>query len=82
MKIIDEFTDLPISKERKRQLRNIKKGLCWCGKEKVNGSKYRCAKHLIINRIRQRKKGNFKASTPNSFGRKPIIPDDYETNLP
>jgi hypothetical protein len=27
-KILDEFTDLPVSRERKRQLRRNKQGLC------------------------------------------------------
>ena len=35
-KIHDEFTDLPVSRQRKKQLRNVKNGLCpICGQPKV-----------------------------------------------
>lgn len=30
-KIIDEFTDLPLSRARKRQLRYMRDGRCGCG---------------------------------------------------
>lgn len=108
-KIEDKYTDLPISRERKRQLRNKDKGLCACGKERVSEyycpkclikhrkqiqnrklkniekglcpcgkeriSKLYCSKCLINHRKRMRKN---KVKTKTS-GRKPLIPDDYES---
>lgn len=48
-KIEDEFTDLPISRTRKNQLRHIRDGLCeQCHRKNVDG--YRCQKHLKKNR--------------------------------
>jgi len=47
--IQDEFTNLPISRQRKYQLRKQKAGLCAeCGKPAASGS--RCAYHLIAAR--------------------------------
>ena len=47
-KIIDEFTDLPVSRQRKCQLRHNKSGLCMtCGKPSVFGG--RCLKHAKAN---------------------------------
>ena len=44
-KIIDEFTDLPVSHQRKSQLRNRKRGLCEnCGKP-PNVENARCFRH-------------------------------------
>lgn len=44
-RIIDEFTNLPVSRERKRQLRRIKRGLCLrgCGQVAVYGGF--CSRH-------------------------------------
>jgi hypothetical protein len=53
--IEDEFTDLPISRQRKYQLRMQRDQRCSeCGAPAVNGS--RCLKHLVKARERQRKK--------------------------
>lgn len=55
-KIQDEFTALPISRQRKYQLRQQKKKLCTeCPQPALEGAT-RCAKHIIIARERQRKK--------------------------
>ena len=53
-KIFDEFSDLPISRQRKLHLRNVKKGLCHCGQEKA--TKTYCLKHAIWHRDAQRKR--------------------------
>jgi hypothetical protein len=45
-KIIDEFSNLPVSRQRKAQLRAVKRGLCaWCFKRRVVSSERckRCA---------------------------------------
>ena len=58
-RIQDEFTDLPISRQRKYQLRMKRKQRCTeCGEPAVQGS--RCLKHLVKARERQRKKRNLK----------------------
>ncbi len=52
--IQDEFTDLPISRQRKYQLRRQKAGLCTvCGEPAVSSS--RCLHHLVKSRERLRK---------------------------
>ncbi len=58
-RIQDEFTDLPISRQRKYQLRMKRDRRCTeCGEPSVQGS--RCLKHLIKARERQRKKRGLK----------------------
>jgi hypothetical protein len=53
--IQDEFTNLPISRQRKYQLRRQKMGCCTeCGAPAAVGS--RCLKHLVRARERQRQK--------------------------
>jgi len=53
--IQDEFTSLPISRQRKYQLRKQRDQRCTeCGAPVVRGS--RCLKHLIRARERQRQK--------------------------
>lgn len=53
--ILDEFTDLPVSRQRKYQLRMQRDKRCTeCGEPAVQGS--RCLKHLVRARERQRKK--------------------------
>lgn len=53
--IQDEFTGLPISRQRKYQLRKQRDQRCTeCGAPVVRGS--RCLKHLIRARERQRQK--------------------------
>ncbi len=54
-RIQDEFTGLPISRQRKYQLRMRRDRRCTeCGEPAVQGS--RCLKHLVKARERQRKK--------------------------
>jgi hypothetical protein len=58
-RIVDEFTDLPISRQRKYQLRMQRDSRCTeCGEAAVQGS--RCLKHLVKARERQRKKRGLK----------------------
>ena len=58
-RIEDEFTDLPISRQRKYQLRMQRDNRCTeCGEPAVQGS--RCLKHLVKARERQRKKRGLK----------------------
>ncbi len=53
--IIDEFSNLHISRQRKYQLRRQRDRCCTeCGKPVVKGS--RCLKHLIRSRERVRKR--------------------------
>ncbi len=52
-KITDELTDIPISRQRKKQLRSLKNGRCpTCGEPAVTN--YHCLRHAIKNRERQR----------------------------
>lgn len=58
-RIADEFTDLPISRQRKYQMRMKRDGRCTeCGEPAVQGS--RCLKHLVKARERQRDKRGLK----------------------
>ena len=58
-RIKDEFTNLPISRQRKYQLRMQKDQHCTeCGEPALKGS--RCLKHLVKARERQRKKRGLK----------------------
>ena len=58
-RIDDEFTYLPISRQRKYQLRMQRDQRCTeCGETAVQGS--RCVKHLVKARERQRKKRGLK----------------------
>ena len=53
--IKDEFTDLPISRQRKYQLRMLRDNRCTiCGEPATRGA--RCLKHMIQARERVRKK--------------------------
>ena len=55
--IIDEFTHLAISRQRKYQLRMQRDKRCTeCGEPAAEGS--RCLKHLVKARERQRKNGS------------------------
>jgi hypothetical protein len=57
--IADEFTDLPMSRQRKYQLRMQRDQRCTeCGEPAAQGS--RCLKHLVKARERQRKKRGLK----------------------
>lgn len=54
-KIIDEFTDRPVSRARKQQLRRMRDGLCkLCGKP-VATTKF-CLAHAVREREKNRKR--------------------------
>jgi hypothetical protein len=58
-RIQDEYTELPISRQRKYQLRMQRDRRCTeCGEQAVQGS--RCLRHLIKARERQRRKRGLK----------------------
>ncbi len=58
-RIQDEFAELPISRQRKYQLRMKRDRRCTeCGEPSVQGS--RCLKHLVKARERQRRKRGLK----------------------
>jgi hypothetical protein len=58
-RIADEFSDLPISRQRKYQLRMQRDKRCTeCGDVALKGT--RCIKHLIKARERQRTKRGLK----------------------
>ena len=58
-RIEDEFTALPVSRQRKYQLRMQRRHRCTeCGEPAVQGS--RCLKHLVKACERQRKKRGLK----------------------
>jgi hypothetical protein len=57
--IEDEFTHLPLSRQRKYQLRRQREGRCTeCGDPAAQGS--RCLRHLVKARERQRKQRGLK----------------------
>ncbi len=65
-RIQDEFTDLPISRQRKYQLRMQRDRRCTeCGQQAIQGS--RCLKHLVKARERQRKKRGLKRRYLNTL---------------
>ena len=67
--IIDEFTALPISRQRKYQLRMQRDQRCSeCGEPALKGS--RCVKHLVKARERQRKKRGLKRRYYNTLSYK------------
>ena len=67
--IIDEFTALPISRQRKYQLRMQRDHCCSeCGEPAAQGS--RCVKHLVKARERQRKKRGLKRRYYNTLSYK------------
>jgi hypothetical protein len=67
--IQDEFTDLPISRQRKYQLRMKRDRRCTeCGEPAAEGS--RCLKHLVKARERQRKKRGLKRRYYNTLSYK------------
>jgi hypothetical protein len=64
--IQDEFTKMPISRQRKYQLRKQRQGRCTeCGEPAAQGS--RCLKHLVKARERQRKKRGLKRRYYNTL---------------
>ncbi len=67
--IQDEFTDLPISRQRKYQLRMKRDKRCTeCGEPAAEGS--RCLKHRVKARERQRKKRGLKRRYYNTLSYK------------
>lgn len=65
-RIQDEFTELPISRQRKYQLRMQRDNRCTeCGAEAVQAS--RCLKHLVLARERQRTKHGLKTRYQNTL---------------
>jgi hypothetical protein len=67
--IMDEFTHLPISRQRKYQLRMRRDKRCSeCGEPAAQGS--RCVKHLVKARERQRKKRGLKRRYYNTLSYK------------
>jgi hypothetical protein len=67
--IVDEFTGLEISRQRKYQLRRQRDKRCTeCGQPAAQGS--RCLKHLIKARERQRKKRGLKRRYFNTLSYK------------
>lgn len=67
--IIDEFTNLPVSRQRKYQLRMQRDKRCTeCGEPAAEGS--RCLKHLVKARERQRKKRGLKRRYYNTLSYK------------
>ncbi|HWQ90833.1 MAG TPA: hypothetical protein VN673_04120 [Clostridia bacterium] len=68
-RIQDEFTDLPISRQRKYQLRMRRANRCTeCGEPAVQGS--RCLRHLVKARERQREKRGLKRRYYNTLSYK------------
>ena len=67
--IRDEFTELPISRQRKYQMRMQRDKRCTeCGAPAAQGS--RCLKHLVKARERQRKKRGLKRRYYNTLSYK------------
>jgi hypothetical protein len=64
--IKDEFTDLPISRQRKYQMRMRRDKRCTeCGAPAAKGS--RCLEHLVKARERQRRKHGLKRRYLNTL---------------
>jgi hypothetical protein len=57
-RIEDEFTTLKISRERKRQLRRVKAGLCVRCSGPIAPGEETCIKHRIEKALQFRKKRN------------------------
>jgi len=70
--IKDEFSDLPISRQRKYQLRKLKNGKCQiCGKQLSRFSATRCDKHHEYSRVHTRLKMGYKPWVEGGVGRPP-----------
>jgi hypothetical protein len=68
-RIQDEFTELPISRQRKYQMRMQRDKRCTeCGEPAAEGS--RCLKHLVKARERQRKKRGLRRRYYNTLSYK------------
>jgi hypothetical protein len=65
--IQDQFTNLPVSRGRKYQLRKKEAGLCTiCGTRPVVPGSELCVKHMVRHRERSRKKLGLKRRYKNS----------------
>lgn len=56
----DDIEKLPVSRQRKRQLRYERMGLCGCGRPLARTSLAKCIKHLTAARLYSRAKGRHK----------------------
>lgn len=65
--IIDEFSNLPVSRQRKYQLRKQRDKRCTlCGLPAIHG--LRCLDHLVKDRELRRKRYGYTKRYPNSMG--------------
>jgi len=76
--IQDEFAMLPLSRQRKYQLRKLKDGVCpECGEARHQGSVF-CAYHIMKKRRQsaafQRRLNGYKKWKPGRVGRPPLPP--------
>jgi hypothetical protein len=63
--IQDDLAYLPVSRQRKYQLRMRRDGRCTvCGKPAGRSSRSRCLRHLILARDRKRRARNYQGSSP------------------
>jgi len=72
MKIIDEFTDLPVSRQRKKQLRYQRDNRCMiCGqpREAEATNKVLCVRHTTAFNQQQRARAGFQPWQPGKAGR-------------
>jgi hypothetical protein len=75
-KINDEFSDLPISKQRKWQLRKFRDGKCQiCGDGVIRFGSWLCKAHLLSHRKYERATKGWKPRTKNGKGRPQLMPD-------
>jgi hypothetical protein len=66
--IKDELTHLPVSRQRRYQLRKKRDRLCaQCGEPLAQGSRALCLEHLIRARERQRRKLRLKRRYSNAL---------------
>jgi hypothetical protein len=77
--INDQFSNLPISRQRKYQLRQVALGKCQiCGKDKHQNSVF-CGNHLLQHRLRQRRLKGYDEKRETGSGRPSIcIGDEKE----
>jgi hypothetical protein len=69
-RIEDDLVRLPVSRQRKYQLRMKRTGRCTvCGKPASRNSRARCVRHLILARNRKRRLRLFQGSAPKWLSR-------------
>ncbi len=68
--INDEFSNLPVSRERKRQLRRIRDGFCLVASCKNHrfGENERCVEHLVGQNKKNRSKNNSIIKYKSKYG--------------